>query len=133
MAALPPLGLGGVDPSIVIEGWRYYQVAKLAREAEISFALIATSTDYDAWRPHEAGVTAAEVGAILKRNADTSRHVAAHVIERLLAVSGSAGEAKDAGLLSEEAGCMQFAFMAPPTKHPNTVLAYVLAEYFAAA
>ncbi|KAJ7844601.1 hypothetical protein B0H14DRAFT_3455457 [Mycena olivaceomarginata] len=30
-------------------------------EAEISFALIATSTDYDAWRPPEAGVTAAEV------------------------------------------------------------------------
>ncbi|KAF8142188.1 hypothetical protein K438DRAFT_1785043 [Mycena galopus ATCC 62051] len=78
------------------------------------------------------GSLRAEVGAILKRNAETSRHVAAHVIERLLAASGSAGEAKDAGLLSEEAGCMQFAFMAPPAKHPNAALAYVLPEYFAA-
>ncbi|KAJ7226528.1 Methylthioadenosine phosphorylase [Mycena haematopus] len=100
--------------------------AKLAREAEISFALIATSTDYDAWRPHEAGVTAAEVGAILKKNADTSRHVAAHVIERLLAPD------TDAALLSEEAGCMQFGFMASPSAHKNAALAYVLPEYFQA-
>ncbi|KAJ7340672.1 Methylthioadenosine phosphorylase [Mycena albidolilacea] len=98
--------------------------AKLAREAEISFALIATATDYDAWRPHEAGVTAAEVGAILKKNADTSRHVAAHVIERLLAA--------DEKLLSEEAGSMQFGFMAPPATHKNAALAYVLPEYFKA-
>jgi 5'-methylthioadenosine phosphorylase len=29
--------------------------AKLAREAEISYALIALATDYDCWRPHPAG------------------------------------------------------------------------------
>ncbi len=29
--------------------------AKLAREAEISYALIALVTDYDCWRPHEPG------------------------------------------------------------------------------
>lgn len=29
--------------------------AKLAREAEICYALIALPTDYDCWRPHEAG------------------------------------------------------------------------------
>ncbi|RMF76256.1 MAG: S-methyl-5'-thioadenosine phosphorylase, partial [Planctomycetota bacterium] len=31
--------------------------AKLAREAEISYALVALATDYDCWRPHEPGVT----------------------------------------------------------------------------
>lgn len=96
--------------------------AKLAREAEISFALIATATDYDAWRPHEAGVTAAEVGAILKQNADTSRHVAAHVIESLLAA--------DVSLLAEEGGSMRFAFMSLPSAHQNEELAYILPEYF---
>ena len=35
--------------------------AKLAREAEICYALIAVATDYDCWRPHEAGVSADEV------------------------------------------------------------------------
>lgn len=29
--------------------------AKLAREAEIAYALVALPTDYDCWRPHEAG------------------------------------------------------------------------------
>lgn len=31
--------------------------AKLAREAEISYALIALPTDYDCWRPHDPGKT----------------------------------------------------------------------------
>ncbi len=35
--------------------------ARLAREAEICYALIAVPTDYDCWRPHEGGVTADEV------------------------------------------------------------------------
>lgn len=32
--------------------------AKLAREAEICYALVALVTDYDCWRPHEPGVSA---------------------------------------------------------------------------
>lgn len=31
--------------------------AKLAREAEIAYALVALPTDYDCWRPHEPGQT----------------------------------------------------------------------------
>lgn len=31
--------------------------ARLAREAEMAYALIAMPTDYDCWRPHEAGVS----------------------------------------------------------------------------
>ena len=31
--------------------------AKLAREAEIAYAMIAMPTDYDCWRPHEPGTT----------------------------------------------------------------------------
>ncbi|MFP4145982.1 MAG: S-methyl-5'-thioadenosine phosphorylase [Phycisphaeraceae bacterium] len=31
--------------------------AKLAREAEIAYALVAMPTDYDCWRPHEPGKT----------------------------------------------------------------------------
>ncbi len=32
--------------------------AKLAREAEICYAMVALPTDYDCWRPHEPGVNA---------------------------------------------------------------------------
>ena len=31
--------------------------AKLAREAEMSYALVALATDYDCWRPHDPGLT----------------------------------------------------------------------------
>ena len=31
--------------------------AKLAREAEISYALVALVTDYDCWKPHPPGIT----------------------------------------------------------------------------
>ncbi|KAF8708993.1 hypothetical protein RHS03_03360, partial [Rhizoctonia solani] len=47
--------------------------AKLAREAEISYALVATATDYDAWRVSEEPVTVAEVYKTLSNNADRSR------------------------------------------------------------
>ncbi len=35
--------------------------AKLAREAEIAYALIALPTDYDCWRPHDPDVTAQQL------------------------------------------------------------------------
>jgi 5'-methylthioadenosine phosphorylase len=35
--------------------------AKLAREAEICYALIGIPTDYDCWRPHEPGLSSAAV------------------------------------------------------------------------
>lgn len=59
--------------------------AKLAREAEIPYALICTSTDYDAWRAGEAPVTVEEVRSSLfscaaHRNVSLSllAHVHAH-------------------------------------------------------
>lgn len=39
--------------------------AKLAREAEISFALVALPTDYDCWKPHAAGNKAALLKEII--------------------------------------------------------------------
>lgn len=52
--------------------------AKLAREAEIAYALVALPTDYDCWRPHPAGVTTQELLAEIIGNLEeaTSRSVA---------------------------------------------------------
>ncbi|WP_298195923.1 S-methyl-5'-thioadenosine phosphorylase [Novosphingobium sp.] len=47
--------------------------ARLAREAELPYALLGMVTDYDAWRESEAGVEAAEVFAVMKANADRAR------------------------------------------------------------
>ncbi|PBL01663.1 Methylthioadenosine phosphorylase [Armillaria gallica] len=103
--------------------------AKLAREAELSYALIATATDYDAWRPHSDTVTAAEVFKTLKANADTSRLVAATVLDELHAAVSASGE----NFLLEQVGSMSFSIMPRSEKQDpehRKKLAYVLPEYF---
>ncbi|KAL0064565.1 S-methyl-5-thioadenosine phosphorylase [Marasmius tenuissimus] len=111
--------------------------AKLAREAELSYALIATATDYDSWRPHSEAVTTAEVFKTLKANAETSRHVAASVLEDLYrALSESentTAEGAISNVLLEEVGTMKLSIM-PRSSQQNPEdhkkLAYILPEYF---
>ena len=47
--------------------------ARLAREAELPYAMLASVTDYDSWRESEAGVEVSEVLAVMKANADLAR------------------------------------------------------------
>lgn len=47
--------------------------ARLAREAELPYAVLGMVTDYDAWRDEVAGVEAADVFATMKANAATAR------------------------------------------------------------
>lgn len=47
--------------------------ARLAREAELPYALLGMVTDYDCWREQAAGVEAADVLAVMRANADTAR------------------------------------------------------------
>ena len=101
--------------------------AKLAREAELSYALIATSTDYDSWRENSEPVTAAEVFKTLKTNADTSRRVTELIVSDL----HDAAESGD--ILSEETGSMKFSIMPRSEQQKDEdrqKLAYVLPDYF---
>ncbi|HUH04777.1 MAG TPA: S-methyl-5'-thioadenosine phosphorylase [Kofleriaceae bacterium] len=54
--------------------------AKLAREAEISYATIALATDYDCWHEEEADVSVDAVIAVVKRNAANARKVIAAAV-----------------------------------------------------
>jgi 5'-methylthioadenosine phosphorylase len=49
--------------------------ARLAREAELPYALLGMVTDFDSWRESEAGVDAADVIAVMKRNVELARRV----------------------------------------------------------
>ncbi len=57
--------------------------AKLAREAEIAYALVAMATDYDCWRMDEEPVTVEAVLEVMHRNVSRARtlveRVAAHL------------------------------------------------------
>jgi len=60
--------------------------AKLAREAELPYALVAMVTDYDCWREGEAHVDVATVVARLHSNAQTARALIVALAHALPAV-----------------------------------------------
>jgi 5'-methylthioadenosine phosphorylase len=57
--------------------------AKLAREAEICYAILACSTDYDCWHESETPVTVEMVVANLNKNTSLSKAILADVIPSL--------------------------------------------------
>src|SRR5688572_12324648 len=56
---------------------------KLAREAELPYALIGMVTDYDCWRETAAPVEVAEIIAQLNANAETARRLIVELARRL--------------------------------------------------
>ncbi len=57
--------------------------AKLAREAEISYATVALSTDYDCWHESEEDVSVEAVIAIVQKNAALARKVVARAVQKI--------------------------------------------------
>jgi 5'-methylthioadenosine phosphorylase len=57
--------------------------AKLAREAELPFALLALATDYDSWHETEQEVTVEAILAVMAQNTATARRTLAELSGRL--------------------------------------------------
>ncbi|KAK1924203.1 glutamate biosynthesis-related protein [Papiliotrema laurentii] len=101
--------------------------AKLAREAELDYTLICTSTDFDAWRTGHAPVTVEEVVKTLHTNAGNARAVAAGILQD---VYDLVAEGKE---LTDIKGSMQFACVTRADVQPaasRKKLSYIL-PYFA--
>lgn len=64
-------------------GMTNLQEAKLAREAELCFATLAMSTDYDCWHETEAEVDAASIIAVLQANAELAARTVAQLAREL--------------------------------------------------
>jgi 5'-methylthioadenosine phosphorylase len=69
------LGLGA---SVI--GMTNLTEAKLAREAEICYGIIALSTDYDCWHEHHDDVTVEAVVAIIKQNVAMAKNIIRHAV-----------------------------------------------------
>lgn len=67
--------------------------AKLAREAEISYATLAMSTDYDCWHTEHDAVTVDQVVAVLLANVELSKRIIRHAIPKIAAFNGPAPQA----------------------------------------
>lgn len=63
--------------------------AKLAREAEMSYAMIATVTDYDVWHETEETVTAEMIVENLRRNVEMSKAIIKAAIPRIAKIGPS--------------------------------------------
>jgi len=57
--------------------------AKLAREAELPYAIVAMVTDYDCWHPSHDHVTVEQVIRVLFQNADKARAMLKRVVPKL--------------------------------------------------
>ena len=57
--------------------------AKLAREAEMCYALLAMGTDYDCWHEEEEDVSVAAIVAIVKANAEMGKSIVKDAAARL--------------------------------------------------
>jgi 5'-methylthioadenosine phosphorylase len=57
--------------------------AKLAREAELPYALLALATDYDCWHESEEDVSVEAVLAVMKKNVVIARRAVAELARAL--------------------------------------------------
>lgn len=62
-----------IDASVI--GMTNLQEAKLSREAEIDYATLALSTDYDCWHPHHDSVTVDQIIAVMHKNVAVAQNV----------------------------------------------------------
>ncbi|PIA15301.1 Methylthioadenosine phosphorylase [Coemansia reversa NRRL 1564] len=85
--------------------------SKLAREAEITYAIVCMATDYDAWRETEEPVTVAEVMKTMKVNAVNAKTL---LLAALPALENAAYNDPEHALTKSETGSMQYAFQQPP-------------------
>src|SRR5581483_2752270 len=82
--------------SLVYRSWGVHVIgmtnmpeAKLAREAELPYATLALSTDYDCWHSSEESVTVEMVVATLRHNVSLAKDVARHLARALPDLSKS--------------------------------------------
>jgi len=94
--------------------------ARLAREAEMCYATLAFVTDYDAWRPHAAGVEATEIFALIHEMAGAAATALGTAIAKAPTADCACRHALRTGLLT------------PPSNIPDAArvrLAAILAPY----
>lgn len=102
-------------------GMTNLQEAKLAREAEMSYATLALVTDYDCWHVSHASVTVEQIIQNLQKNAELARKVIAKTVKAL-----------DLSIPSPHANALKNAIITNPDYVPDHVkrdLAPLIGKY----
>jgi len=96
--------------------------AKLAREAEICYATIALSTDYDCWHESEEDVSVEAVMAVIRQNVDLAKKIVKNAVARI-------PDRRSCGCVN----AAQFAVMTAPESIPREArarLAAIMGKYW---
>ncbi len=64
--------------------------AKLAREAELSYATLALATDYDCWREHDADVDIQDILRVMSQNVTNAKAIIRAAVPRITMQIGTA-------------------------------------------
>jgi 5'-methylthioadenosine phosphorylase len=102
-------------------GMTNLQEAKLAREAEMSYATLALVTDYDCWHVSHASVTVEQIIANLHKNAEAANRIIARTVKAL-----------DLSAPSPHASSLKNAILTSPDHIPERVkrdLAPIIGKY----
>ncbi len=76
--------------------------AKLAREAEICYGVIAMATDYDSWHESEEHVTTSMVLETLKKNGDTANTMLYYIVKKIGEIECSCNKALDSAISTDK-------------------------------
>ena len=82
-------------------GMTNLQEAKLAREAELSYATVAMVTDYDCWHEEHDAVTVEQVIAYLTQNAENAQAVALEAVKNIPSGPGPHSSALKNAILTD--------------------------------
>lgn len=96
--------------------------AQLAREAEMSYAVMAHVTDYDVWHDSEETVTVEMVIRTLQRNAEVAKSAVANALRRLKGIGPS-----------PQANALEYAIItnrAAVPEHAIDQLRHIIGHYF---
>jgi 5'-methylthioadenosine phosphorylase len=102
-------------------GMTNLQEAKLAREAEMSYATLALVTDYDCWHVSHASVTVEQIITTLQKNAEAAHKIIARTVKAL-----------DLSVPSPQAHSLKNAIITHPDHIPERVkrdLAAIIGKY----
>jgi 5'-methylthioadenosine phosphorylase len=95
--------------------------ARLAREAELCYAVLAAVTDYDAWHDIHGPVDASTVFAALRANVSSGQMVVRELLRRLPSGGCKCGSALDSALVTDRAS-----IPAPSMERLSPILARTL-------
>ncbi len=95
---------------VAVIGMTNLPEAKLAREAELCYATLALSTDYDCWHEGEAPVTVEAVMAVMAKNIESAR--------KTVALAGPRADRQGAAPRCGCGSAMKFAVMTDPKSIP---------------